>query len=68
MVPDKLKREIEFAHGNVKFAEAQKATVANFELEVQFRVSCRRAEGDPGGRRGLLRAGWALHATWPPPS
>jgi sulfopropanediol 3-dehydrogenase len=36
MVPDKLKREIEFAHGNVKcFAEAQKATVANFELEVQ---------------------------------
>jgi len=35
-VPDKLKREIEFAHENVKrFAEAQKATVANFELEVQ---------------------------------
>jgi sulfopropanediol 3-dehydrogenase len=36
LVPDKLKREIEFAHENVKrFAEAQKATVANFELEVQ---------------------------------
>lgn len=34
-VPDKLKRDIEFAHANVKkFAEAQKATVANFETEV----------------------------------
>jgi len=35
-VPDKLKREIEFAHENVKrFAEAQKATVSDFEIEVQ---------------------------------
>ena len=36
LVPEKLKQEIEFAHDNVRrFAEAQKATVANFELEVQ---------------------------------
>jgi hypothetical protein len=34
-VPEKLKRDIEFAHANVKrFAEAQKATVANFEVEI----------------------------------
>lgn len=34
-VPEKLKRDIDFAHANVKkFAEAQKATVANFETEV----------------------------------
>ncbi|MEO1239827.1 MAG: histidinol dehydrogenase [Pseudomonadota bacterium] len=34
-VPEKLRRDIEFAHANVKkFAEAQKATVANFETEV----------------------------------
>jgi sulfopropanediol 3-dehydrogenase len=34
-VPDKLKRDIEFAHANVKrFAEAQKQTVNNFEIEV----------------------------------
>jgi sulfopropanediol 3-dehydrogenase len=58
-VPDKLKRDIEFAHANVKrFAEAQKATVADFELEVSR--ACRRAEGDPGGRSGLLRARRAL--------
>jgi sulfopropanediol 3-dehydrogenase len=36
LVPEKLKREIAFAHDNVRrFAEAQKATVANFEFEVQ---------------------------------
>ncbi|MEL7461595.1 MAG: histidinol dehydrogenase [Pseudomonadota bacterium] len=35
LVPEKLRRDIEFAHANVKkFAEAQKATVANFETEV----------------------------------
>ncbi len=35
LVPDKLKRDIEFSHANVKrFAEAQKDTVANFEVEV----------------------------------
>src|SRR6056297_234149 len=35
MVPEKLRRDIEFAHDNVrKFAEAQKATVADFEVEV----------------------------------
>lgn len=35
LVPEKMKRDIEFAHANVKkFAEAQKATVANFETEV----------------------------------
>jgi sulfopropanediol 3-dehydrogenase len=34
-VPDKLKADIQFAHDNVKrFAEAQKATVADIELEV----------------------------------
>ncbi|MFB9151185.1 histidinol dehydrogenase [Roseovarius ramblicola] len=34
-VPEKLRRDIEFAHDNVrKFAEAQKATVADFEVEV----------------------------------
>ncbi len=34
-VPEKLKRDIEFAHGNVKrFAEAQLSTVADFETEV----------------------------------
>ena len=35
LVPDKMKRDIEFAHANVKkFAEVQKATVADFETEV----------------------------------
>ena len=35
LVPAKLKRDIEFAHANVKrFAEAQKGTVADFEVEV----------------------------------
>ena len=35
LVPEKLKRDIEFSHANVKrFAEAQKATVADFEVEV----------------------------------
>ncbi|WP_417522742.1 histidinol dehydrogenase [Marinovum sp.] len=35
LVPDKLKRDIEFAHANVKrFAEAQLGTVRDFEVEV----------------------------------
>ncbi len=35
LVPDKLKTDIQFAHDNVKrFAEAQKATVADIEYEV----------------------------------
>ena len=35
LVPEKLRRDIEFAHANVKkFAEAQKATVSDFEVEV----------------------------------
>ena len=35
LVPDKMKRDIEFAHANVKkFAEVQKSTVAGFETEV----------------------------------
>ncbi|MEL6819064.1 MAG: histidinol dehydrogenase [Pseudomonadota bacterium] len=35
LVPEKLKRDIEFAHANVKrFAEAQKATIADFETEI----------------------------------
>ncbi len=35
LVPEKLKRDIQFAHNNVKrFAEAQKATVCDVELEV----------------------------------
>jgi sulfopropanediol 3-dehydrogenase len=34
-VPEKLRRDIEFSHANVKkFAEAQKATVGDFEIEV----------------------------------
>ena len=35
LVPTKMKRDIEFAHANVKkFAEAQKSTVSDFETEV----------------------------------
>jgi len=35
LVPEKLKRDIEFSHANVKrFAEAQKGTIADFEIEV----------------------------------
>ena len=35
LVPEKLKRDIEFAHANVKrFAEAQKKTCANIEVEI----------------------------------
>ncbi|HSF93334.1 MAG TPA: histidinol dehydrogenase [Paracoccaceae bacterium] len=35
LVPEKVKRDIEFSHANVKkFAEAQKATVSDFEVEV----------------------------------
>jgi len=35
LVPDKLKADIQFAHDNVRcFAQAQKGTVANFEIEV----------------------------------
>ncbi len=35
MVPEKLRRDIDFAHANVKkFAEAQLATVGDFEVEV----------------------------------
>ena len=34
-VPERLKRDIQFAHDNVRrFAEAQKATVSDFETEV----------------------------------
>ena len=35
LVPEKLKADIQFSHNNVsRFAEAQKATVADFEYEV----------------------------------
>ena len=35
LVPEKMQRDIEFAHANVKkFAEAQKSTVSDFETEV----------------------------------
>ena len=35
MVPEKLKADIQFAHDNVRrFAEAQKATVSDFEYEI----------------------------------
>ncbi|MGB3245866.1 MAG: histidinol dehydrogenase, partial [Sulfitobacter sp.] len=35
LVPEKLKRDIEFAHENVKrFAEAQKGTVSDVEIEI----------------------------------
>ena len=34
-VPEKLKRDIEFSHANVKrFAEAQKATLKDIEIEI----------------------------------
>lgn len=36
LVPEKLKRDIQFAHDNVKrFAQAQKSTMVDVELEVQ---------------------------------
>ncbi len=36
LVPEKLKADIRFAHDNVKrFAELQKSTVANVEMEIQ---------------------------------
>ena len=35
MVPEKLRRDIDFAHANVrKFAEAQRGTIQDFEVEV----------------------------------
>jgi sulfopropanediol 3-dehydrogenase len=35
LVPEKLKRDIQFSHANVKrFAEAQKATVSDVEVEI----------------------------------
>lgn len=35
LVPEKLKRDIQFAHANVKkFAEAQKATLKDIEIEI----------------------------------
>ncbi|MEM8572353.1 MAG: histidinol dehydrogenase [Pseudomonadota bacterium] len=35
LVPDKIKADIEFSHANVKrFAEAQKATLTNMEIEI----------------------------------
>lgn len=35
LVPEKLRRDIDFSHQNVrKFAEAQKGTVSDFEIEV----------------------------------
>ena len=35
LVPDKLRKDIEFSHANVKkFAESQKGTVSDFEVEV----------------------------------
>ena len=34
-IPEKLKRDIQFAHANVKrFAEAQKSTIVDTEVEV----------------------------------
>ncbi|MDA7425515.1 histidinol dehydrogenase [Thalassococcus lentus] len=36
LVPEKLKQDIQFAHDNVRrFAELQKSTVANVEMEIQ---------------------------------
>ena len=35
LVPEKLKKDIQFAHANVKrFAEAQRSTVTDFETEI----------------------------------
>ncbi len=35
LVPEKLKRDIDFSHANVKkFAEAQKATLTDIEVEI----------------------------------
>jgi sulfopropanediol 3-dehydrogenase len=58
-VPEKLKRDIQFAHANVKrFAEAQKSTIVDTELEVipgliagQKAIPCNAAGCyAPGGR------------------
>ena len=58
-VPEKLKRDIQFAHGNVKrFAEAQKSTIVDTEVEVipgliagQKAIPCNAAGCyAPGGR------------------
>ncbi len=58
-VPEKLKRDIQFAHANVKrFAEAQKSTIVNTEIEVipgliagQKAIPCNAAGCyAPGGR------------------
>ena len=39
LVPEKLKADIRFAHENVKkFAEAQKQTVTDFELETYLSI------------------------------
>ena len=47
LVPDKLKRDIAFAHANVKrFAEAQKSTLQDVEIEIVPGIS-RRAENHP---------------------
>jgi sulfopropanediol 3-dehydrogenase len=67
-VPDKLKRDIEFAHANVKrFAEAQKATVARFRAGGRARALSpgrRRSRWTP--RAATCRAG--ATATSPRPS
>ncbi len=59
LVPEKLKRDIQFAHANVKrFAEAQKTTLQDVEIEIvpgllagQKSIPCRAAGCYiPGGR------------------
>jgi sulfopropanediol 3-dehydrogenase len=59
-VPEKLRRDIEFAHANVKkFAEAQKATGPGFRDRNRAGPD-RGAEDDPGIGGRLLRARRAL--------
>ena len=61
-VPKKLKDDIQFAHDNVRrFAEAQKATVSDFEYEVVPGLTA-GAKGDPGRCGGVLCARRALQS------
>jgi len=53
-VPEKLKRDIQFAHNNVRrFAEAQKETLRNIEVEV--------VPGLIAGQKSIPVSGWGCY-------
>ena len=65
LVPERLKADIRFAHDNVRrFAEAQKGTMHDVEIEVVPGLD-RRAEEHPLPRRRLLRPPAGATATSP---